>query len=83
MCNTIKSGNEKSFFFLNSVVLPSTGANCRSLMNEEKKRKDRNSQTRTPITNIKDTSEAKKCMAYAETFLLKPGAQYEAVTTSS
>lgn len=62
------------------MVLPSTGANCPSLMNEEKKRKDRNRQTRTPITNLKDTSEAKKCMAYAETFILKLGAQYEAVT---
>jgi hypothetical protein len=70
MCNTIKSGNENIFFFLNSMVLPSTGANCRSLMNEEKKRNDRNRQTRIPITNIKDTCEAKKCMAYAETFIL-------------
>jgi len=82
MCNTKKSGNEKSIF-LNSMVLPATGANCRSLKNEERKRKDRDRQTTTPITNLKDTSEAKKCTAYAETFILKLGAQYEAVTTQA
>lgn len=65
------------------MVLPATGANCRSLKKEERKRKDRNRQTTTPITNLKDTSEAKKCMAYAETFILKLGAQYEAVTTQA
>jgi hypothetical protein len=78
-----KSGNENNIF-LNSMVLPEIGtANCRSLKKEERKRKDRNRQTTTPITNIKDTSEAKKCMAYAETFILKLGAQYEVVTTQA
>jgi len=65
------------------MVLPATVANCRSLKNEERKRKDRNRQTTTPITNLKDTSEEKKCMACAETFILKLGAQYEAVTTEA
>jgi len=65
------------------MVLPATGASCRSLKKEEWKRKDRNRQTTTPITNLKDASEAKKCMAYAETFILKLGAQYVAVTTQA
>lgn len=65
------------------MVLLSAGANCRSLKNKERKRKDRNRQTTTPITNLKDTCEAKKCMAYAETFILQLGAQYEAVTTQA
>jgi len=77
-----QSGNENSGL-LNAMVLPATVANCRSRKNEERKRKDRNRQTTTPITNLKDASEAKKCVAYAETFILKLGAQYEAVTTQA
>jgi len=65
------------------MVLPATGANCRSLKNERRKSKDRNRHTTTSITNLKDTSEAKKYMAYATTFILKLGAQYEAVTTQA
>lgn len=77
-----QSGNENSIF-LNSTVVPATVANYRSLKNEDRKGKDRNRQTTTPITNLKDASEAKKCMAYAETFILKLGAQYEAVTNQA
>jgi len=55
-----KPGNENSIF-LNSMVLPATGANCRSLKKEEMRGKtetDYNSDNQ-----FKDTFAVKKCMA--------------------